>query len=133
METPSDPTPVELAVEYIEAFGRRDMAAVANCLATGIRLESPRVRLSGIEPVLEAVGQFAQVVDGVEIIAALGDSEQATVMYDMRTGPFGTLRAANHLLVQDGKVVADTLVFDTYEVRRAEAEAGVGGGEGLPE
>jgi len=27
-------------------------------------------------------------------------------MYDMTTGPFGTLRAAEHLEIRDGKIVA---------------------------
>jgi hypothetical protein len=39
----------------------------------------------------------------------------------MATGPFGTLRAVDPLVVRDGRIVSDTLVFDTYEVRMASA------------
>jgi hypothetical protein len=43
------------------------------------------------------------------------------VVYDMRTAPFGTIRAVDHLVVRDGRIVSDNLVFDTYEVRKAKA------------
>jgi hypothetical protein len=55
----------------------------------------------------------------VQIHAVLGDDEKAMISYDMATGPFGTLRAVDHLVVRDGRIIADMLVFDTYEVRRA--------------
>jgi hypothetical protein len=64
------------------------------------------------------MGEFAQAVTGVSVLAVVGDDERAMVMYDMATGPFGTLRAVDHVVVRDGRIVSDTLVFDTYEVRR---------------
>ncbi len=46
----ADPTtPIEVAVRFIEAFGRRDLTALADCLADDVVSESPRVRLSGRE------------------------------------------------------------------------------------
>lgn len=41
-------------------------------------------------------------------------------MYEMVTAAFGTLRTAEHLLVSDGRIHASRLVFDTYEVRKAQ-------------
>ena len=46
------------------------------------------------------------------------------IMYDMTTGPVGTLRAAEYLVVRDGKITSDTLVFDTHEVRKAQRPSG---------
>jgi SnoaL-like protein len=112
-------TPAEVASTFVEAFGRRDMMTVAGLLADDVAFESPRVALEGAGPVVAAMGEFAQVVTGVSVLAVVGDDEQAMVMYEMATGPFGTLRAVDHLVVRDGRIVADTLVFDTYEVRRA--------------
>jgi hypothetical protein len=108
-----------VASAFVEAFGRRDMAAVAGYLADGVVFESPRTALTGAQPVLAAMAEFAQVVTGVSIVAVVGDDERAMIMYDMATGPFGTLRAVDHLVVEDGLIVSDTLVFDTYEVRKA--------------
>jgi hypothetical protein len=106
-------TPTEIAVAYLEAFGRKDLPAAARYIADDIAFESPRVSLTGAEPYLEAVGDFAQAVLGVEIIAAFGDDERALVLYDMKTGPFGTIRAADYFLVRGGLITSDTLVFDT--------------------
>jgi hypothetical protein len=41
------------------------------------------------------------------------------IMYDMATAPFGTIRAVDHVVVRDGRIVSDILVFDTFEVRKA--------------
>lgn len=112
-------TPVEIAVAYIEAFGRRDMAAAAQYVADDIQFQSPMTQLSGAAVYLEAVGQFAQAVAGVEIISAAGDEQQALIMYEMKTVPFGVLPAADHFVVADGKITVNRLVFDTYPVRAA--------------
>jgi hypothetical protein len=87
-----------------------------------VAFDSPRVSLVGAAQVLAAMGEFALVVTGVSVHAVVGDDERAMVMYDMETGPFGTIRAVDHLVVRHGRIIADTLVFDTYEVRKA-AEA----------
>lgn len=117
-------SPAGVAVAFVEAFGRGDMAAVAGFLADDVTFESPRVALTGAAPVLEAMRQFAQVVTGVSVLAVVGDDDRAMIMYDMGTGPFGTLRAVDHLVVRDGRITADTLVFDTYEVRKAMEASG---------
>lgn len=109
--------PAEIAVAYLGAFARHDMATAAHYIADDIVFESPRVTLTGAEPYLAAVGEFAQAVTGVEIIAVFGDEERALVMYDMKTGPFGTIRAADHFVIRAGKIISDLLVFDTHPLR----------------
>lgn len=113
--------PAEIAVAFIEAFARKDIDTLSGYFAADVVFESPKVQLAGAEAVTEAMGQFAQAVLGIEIIAALGDHERAIIMYDMKTGPFGTLRAADHFVIKDGKIVSDQLVFDTHELRKFEA------------
>jgi SnoaL-like domain len=112
-------TPADIAVAFIDAFAGKDTEAVAALVADDIVFESPQVRLAGAEAVLEAIGQFAQVVTGVSNVTVVGDNERAMIMYDMATGPFGTLKTVDHIEVHDGKIVSDTLVFDTHEVRKA--------------
>lgn len=113
------PVPADVAVAFVEAFGRGDMAAVAGHLDEHVVFDSPQVHIAGAPAVVDAIGQFAQAVDDVTIVAVLGDDDQAMIMYDLVTGPFGTLRAADRLVVRAGRIVSDQLVFDTHEVRRA--------------
>ncbi|GAB3752115.1 nuclear transport factor 2 family protein [Microlunatus parietis] len=108
------------AVAFIEAFAAKDLTKLAGYCADDIVFESPRVKITGAPDVAEAMGQFAQAVASIDIIAAYGDDEHAVIMYDMQTGPFGTIRAADHFVVRDGKIISDQLVFDTYELRRFE-------------
>jgi hypothetical protein len=64
------------------------------------------------------------VVTGLTILTAVGDDQHAMVMYELETGPFGRLRAAEAFVITDGKIIRDTLVFDTHEIRSArEAQA----------
>jgi hypothetical protein len=62
---------------------------------------------------------FAQAVTGHNIHAAFGDDQQALIMYDAITAPFGTLTSAELLTIRDGKIQADRLTFDTYPIRTA--------------
>jgi hypothetical protein len=121
----TDLQPAAIGVEFITAFGRGDMGTLAGLVADDIDFESPRVAIRGRSEYLAAVGGFAQAVTGVDIIASVGDAERCMVMYDMHTVPFGTLRAVDHLVFRDGRIAQHLLVFDTYEVRKAE-EAGRG-------
>ena len=120
---PDGRSPVEVAVAFVEAFGRNDMAAVGRYLDDDVEFESPRARLSGAEAVLGAIAGFASVVTGLTVLAAHGDGERATVVYEMETGPFGTLRAIDHVVVRDGRITSDMLVFDTHPLHAAEAPA----------
>lgn len=113
-------TPVDVAIAFLEAWSSGNTEALAGYVTDDIVFESPRVRLTGSEAVLEAIGQFAQAVTSIKVIAAYGDGERAVVMYDMETGPFGTIRAADHFVVENGKIKSDDLVFDTYELRKFE-------------
>jgi limonene-1,2-epoxide hydrolase len=111
--------PVDIAVDFIRAFARHDMPEVARHLADDVTFESPRATIRGAESVLAEVGQFAQVVTDVKILATVGDESQAMIMYDLKTTPFGTLRAVDRLVVRDGRIISDALVFDTYALRQA--------------
>lgn len=110
-------TSVEIAEAFLEAFGRNDLTNAARYVADDITFESPRVSLTGADAYLAAVGEFAQAVTGVDIIAAFGDGDRAMVLYDMKTAPFGTIRAADYFVIRAGKIVKDILVFDTHPLR----------------
>jgi hypothetical protein len=41
-------------------------------------------------------------------------------MYDVTTGPLGTLTCAELLTFRDSKIQTDLLTFDTYPMRKAQ-------------
>jgi hypothetical protein len=77
-------------------------------------------RFADAKSYLAAMREFAGAVGAVNVIATVGDDDQAAVVYDMKTGPFGTIRAIEHFVIHDGRIQIDRLAFDTYEMRKAQ-------------
>lgn len=67
---------------------------------------------------MAAISEFAEVVDGVDIVATFADDNSAVVIYDMHTTPFGMMRASEYLTLRDGLIQADNLVFDTGSLNK---------------
>jgi hypothetical protein len=112
-------TPVDVAIAFTKAWTSHDMTTAAGYVADDVSFEGPMTQAAGSDAFMSGLSQFAQAVTGLEILVALGSDERAIIMYDLTTGPFGVLRAAEDLVVSEGKIIRDTLVFDTYPVRRA--------------
>ncbi len=63
---------------------------------------------------VERVGGRAAVVvgrTGLDVLASAANE------YDMHTGPFGTIRAAERYRFRDGRIVFDQLVFDASALK----------------
>jgi ketosteroid isomerase-like protein len=104
---------MQTALTFLGAWARNDMDTVVTLLAQDVSFESPQHRLAGRDAVAAAMGEFAQVVTGIDLLVATATGAEVIVMYDMHTAPFGTLRVAEHFTVRDGLIAADQLVFDT--------------------
>jgi hypothetical protein len=110
---------VDVAIAFTEAWTSHDMTTAAGYVADDVLFEGPMTQSAGIDGFMEGLTRFAQAVTGLQILAALGTDERAMIMYDLTTGPFGRLRAAEDLVISEGKITRDTLVFDTHPIRMA--------------
>jgi hypothetical protein len=120
-------TPVDVAIAFTEAWTSHDMTTAAGYVAEDVLFEGPMTQNAGIDAFMDGLTRFARAVTGLEILTALGTDERAMIMYDLTTAPFGVLRAAEDLVISEGKITRDTLVFDTHPVRGAgEAPAPAG-------
>ncbi|BDZ59356.1 nuclear transport factor 2 family protein [Barrientosiimonas endolithica] len=116
MTTPTPPR--ETALSFLHAWAASDMDTARNYLAEDITFESPQTSLTGAHAVAEVMDQFAQAVEDITVLVVADDGDHVVVMYDMHTGPFGTIRAAEHYTIRDGHIVADVLVFDTASLHQ---------------
>ena len=116
---PEHGSPVEVAIAFTEAWTSHDMTTASSYVAEDVMFEGPITQASGRTAYMNGLSRFAQAVAGLKILAAVGDDQRAMIMYEVKTGPFGTLRAAEDFVVCGGKITRDTLVFDTHELRRA--------------
>jgi hypothetical protein len=115
-------TPVAIALAFTKAWTSHDMETAATYVAEDIDFDGPIAgHTTGIDAYMQGLEAFARAVTSLKIIAALGDETQALIMYEVTTAPFGIIRSAERLTVQDGKIKADTLTFDTYIIRQASA------------
>jgi hypothetical protein len=114
-------SPVDVAVAFTEAWTTHDLATAAGYLAEDVVFDGPMQQSTGAGPYMDGLTAFATAVTGMRVLAAFGNREQALIMYEVTTGPFGTVTCAEHFTVRDGKIEADRLTFDTYEVRKARA------------
>lgn len=112
-------TPLAVAVAFTTAWTSHDLDTAASYLADDVLFDGPRNHTSGAEAYMQALTPFARAVTGMKVLAAFGDDQQALIMYEVTTDPYGPLVSAELLTVTDGKIHADKLTFDTYPVRQA--------------
>jgi hypothetical protein len=106
-----------LAHQFLTSWAAADIGRFTGLLDEDVSFESPMVAHRGRDAVAAAMADFAQAVTGIDIIASAADGDSVVVMYDMHTGPFGAIRAAEHYRFRDGVIISDQLVFDSAPLR----------------
>lgn len=124
MTTPS--TPRDIAVAFTQAWAHQDFDGAVAFLADDVQFRGPSGEVSGKEAYMTALSRFAVDVTGIDFICALGDDEQAVVIYEATTSRHGTNTFAERLVMRDGKIVSDRLVFDTNPAQAATAPSQTG-------
>lgn len=109
--------PAEIARAFTEAWGAGDFDTAARFVDDAVVFDGPLTRVSGKAALLAALQGFAAAITRVDVLAVHGDEREALLLYEMVTGPFGTLRTGERLVITDGLIVRDEIVFDTHAVR----------------
>jgi len=118
---PFGDTALGLARTYHRAWTSGDFAAAAALLAPELETDVPLNAYATKEEFVAALGGFGSLVDRTETVAEVGRGEEAIRIYDMTTGPFGTIRIAEHYTVADGRITGIRHVHDTVALRAAVA------------
>jgi hypothetical protein len=118
MSTSSSPR--DIAVTFTQAWAHQDFDRAAGYLADDVEFDGPAAgHITGKQQYMDALSRFAVHVTGIEFICALGDDEQAAIFYNATTSQQGTNTFAERLVIRDGKIVSDRLVFDTNPAHAA--------------
>ncbi len=109
----------EIARTFTEAWSSGDMETAASYLADDVTFDGPVNHSQGKQDYLTGLSAFAQRASDLNILATLGDDDQAIIMYELSTGP---LRAtyAERLTFHEGKIQTDRLIFDSYPMRQGQ-------------
>ena len=113
---------LDVARAYLTALDNHDVATAARYLAENVVFDSPIQHHTSTKTLLPSLTAFGEIQTGdIQMIAAFGDQDQALVLFDVPTGPFGALRTAVHYTVRDGKIQTANPVFDATAINTAQA------------
>lgn len=112
-------TPLAIGLAFTQAWTSHDMDTAAGYIAKDVVFDGPMNHLTGDKAYMEVLARFASTVTGLKILAAFGDDQQALIMYEVTTAPFGPIPSAELLTIKDGKIQADRLIFDASKLRQA--------------
>jgi SnoaL-like domain len=115
---------LETVLEYQDAWTNGDFERAATFLATDFRFEGPLAEHSSAESFLAGLKNFAHMLrPGWHKIAAFGDSRSVLLLYDVVFHSGARLRIGDHLTLEDGRIKAETIVYDTGVLQREAAGA----------
>ncbi len=118
-----DSDPLRVAMRYHDAWtgGRFDDAIAL--LVDDLQTEVPINAYASRTEWAQALVGFASIVDRADLVAALGNADEAVLIYDMHTRPYGVLRIAEHFTVADGQIARIRHVHDTVALRESAASS----------
>jgi hypothetical protein len=119
--TERDALPVAMRYHSSWTHGRFEDATAL--LAEDLQTEVPINDYSSRTEWAQALSGFGRLIDRAELVSALGNAEQAVLIYDMHTAPYGVLRIAEHFTVEAGRIVRIRHVHDTVALREASTSA----------
>ena len=106
---------LDTVTAYQDAWTSGDLDAASAYLAPDFAFEGPGATFASAADFLPYLARFgSRIGRGWRQVAAFGDGDEALVMYELR-GPAGQALplTVDHFVVREGKIVAETLVFDT--------------------
>ena len=112
-----------VALAYHRAWTGKNLDEALSHVADDIVCEAPGGRLVGLEQYRPFLGNFVPIVKGYEMIASLGDSETAVLVYDLHTLPVPSSLVCECFTVTNGRIAHSRLIFDQtpFTVARQQA------------
>ncbi len=110
--TAAGTSPLEIAMLYHRAWTSKNVEEALDLVAADIECDSPSGRLQGIDQYRPFLANFAPIVNGYDMIAALGDEETAVLVYDLHAIPVSSGLVCECFTVGDGRITRNRLIFD---------------------
>ena len=103
-----------LAKAYYTAIARKDVKSIEQYLHPDVVLVGPMDKKSGKAAVMEAIDQYAQAIESLEVRSVCGGDMEAMVLYKfVFPAPIGGANAASYLKFENGLIVHIEPIYDT--------------------
>ena len=113
----------QVALEYIEACGRKDYDTVSRLLSSSLTFVGPGNSLTGATPYLAVLRRLGPVWSRSDVKKVFVDGDEVCVIYDFVTDtPAGAVPIVEWLRVQHGQIASVTLFFDRVTFKPAADE-----------
>ena len=108
----SDSPALAVALAYHRAWTSQKVEEALGHVAPDIVCDAPSGPLQGLDQYRPFLANFAPLVTGYDLIAALGDAETAILVYDLHTRPVSSGLVCECSTVRDGRITRNRLIFD---------------------
>ena len=116
-------TAKQVALEYIEACGRKDYDTVSQLLSPSLTFVGPGNALTGAAQYLAVLRRLGPVWKRSDVKKVFVDGDEVCVIYDFVTDtPAGAVPLVEWLRVEDGRIASVTLFFDRVTFKQAADE-----------
>ena len=116
-------TAKQVALEYIEACGRKDYDIVGRLLSPSVNFVGPGNAVTGAAPYLAVLRRLGPVWKRSDVKKVFVDGDEVCVIYDFVTDtPAGAVPIVEWLRVEDGRIASVTLFFDRVTFKPAADE-----------
>jgi hypothetical protein len=113
-----------VALAYHRAWTAKNVDEALTHVADDIVCDAPTGQLQGIAEYRPFLANFAPIVTGYDMIAALGDAETAVLVYDLHTVPVPSGLVCECFTVSAGRITRNRLMFDQTPYLAARRQAG---------
>lgn len=108
-----------MARRYHNAWTHKNFQQAGRYLATDLETDVPLNTYADGAEFLAGLTGFGELVNGVDLLAEFGDTDEAMLLYDVDIEAIGTLRVAEHFTVIDSQITRIRHVHDTAALRAA--------------
>lgn len=110
---------LSVALRYHDGWTTGNYKQSIALLEPRLRVEVPINAYPNAESFARALQAFGDLVTAVELLSAIGDADEAMLLYDMQVQGVGMMRVAEHFTVAGGLIVRLRQIHDTAAVRAA--------------
>ncbi|HEY9753868.1 MAG TPA: nuclear transport factor 2 family protein [Oculatellaceae cyanobacterium] len=103
---------VKIARAFFEAMANKDIDGVMDLIAREIGCESPNGHVEGAVAYRELHACFAPMIEKLTLESIFGDDREALLVYRADTTTVKNAYVADHLIVKNGKIVSDRVIYD---------------------
>jgi len=104
--------PEAIALAYLDAVAKKDLARVESLLAPTVQFTSPASKLSGVGDLLAAFRRIGAIHVRNDIVRTFSDGDEVCVIYDFVTDTIGAVPTIEWLQISNDRIQSIKLYYD---------------------